>query len=431
MLKFIKEKITLIKILACLIFSILIYLSFRFDLVYQKNTQILISFILIQIIIWWNVFFYKKKIYSIFFYNLFFIVLLNLITTPIFHSITFDVPQRTPNYKITKEYSDKFFEGMFSGKHIISSDQKGYRTNKKINYYKKDKNVLRIVTIGASTTEQGGMDNNKTWSNLLGKNLQKLTNKNVEVINVGMAGLRSEHHYLSLKRIKKYEPDLIIFMMGINDWNYHIINSDKKYIFPKYEIKYTFKRSLLHETFGNINKQIYRKIINKKKDSNEIIAIGSPEFDTKEYLLPQMNSLSKRKIIKNFQPIDISENYKYWSSLILNECNNGNTNCLFVDQPTAYKEEISEELKKRLWMTPPNHEYTLNLEDLTIISSIYNNWLKNKVNNSKSNFCLLSDKIDPSTKHLTDDCHFSENGSKKVSEVLTHCISKNLKSILN
>ena len=101
-----------------------------------------------------------------------------------------------------------------------------------------------------------------------------------------------------------------------------------------------------------------------------ITAIGSPEFDTKEYLLPQMNSLSKRKIIKNFQPIDISENYKYWSSLILNECNNGNTNCLFVDQPTAYKEEISEELKKRLWMTPPNHEYTLNLEDLTIISCI-------------------------------------------------------------
>ena len=63
---------------------------------------------------------------------------------------------------------------MFSGTHLISSDEKGYRTNKKINYKIKQKNDLRIFTIGASTTEQGETDNKKTWSNLLANKLEKL-----------------------------------------------------------------------------------------------------------------------------------------------------------------------------------------------------------------------------------------------------------------
>ena len=44
---------------------------------------------------------------------------------------------------------------------------------------------------------------------------------------------------------------------------------------------------------------------------------------------------------------------------------------------------------------------------------------------------MLSDKIEANTKHLFDDCHFTEEGSKKVSEVLTKYINLNLKSILN
>ena len=80
-------------------------------------------------------------------------------------------------------------------------------------------------------------------------------------------------------------------------------------------------------------------------------------------------------------------------------------------------------------MTPPNQNYTLSLNNLTSISYIYNNFLKNKVKKSRGNFCLLSDIIKPNLDYLYDDCHFTENGSKKVSEVLFNCI--NLDSILN
>ncbi len=430
MVKFIIRKSIFIKFLICLIISILVYLSFRFDLIYENNIKILVSFLLIQLIIWGVLFFSKSKFYSIVFYNLCFIVFLNLLLTPLFHLITFDVPARQSNYKITKEYNSEFLKGILFGKHFISADEKGYRTNKKVNYGIKDNDTLRIITIGASTTEDAALDDNKTWSSLLEKNLSDSTEKNIEIINVGMSGLRTEHHYITLKRITKYKPDLVIFMTGINDWNHHIVNSDKKYLIPNYEIKYSFKKSILFNTFENINKQIYRKLINKKKTEKDLNFVKT-EFDIEAYLLPQIDSLNIRKNTKNFKPKGVSQDYEYWINLIINQCKKKDPICIFLDQPTAYKKNISDVLKKMLWMTPPNQDYTLNFDDLILTSSIYNNWLKKKVMANKLNFCLLSDKIEPTTEYFYDDCHFSENGSKKASKVLANCIKLDLKSILN
>ena len=82
--KFITNKIFLIKFFICSVLSGLIYLSFRMDLIYENNLKILISFLIIQLIIYSIIFFPKKSILSIIFYNLFFIVFLNLALTPLF-----------------------------------------------------------------------------------------------------------------------------------------------------------------------------------------------------------------------------------------------------------------------------------------------------------------------------------------------------------
>tara|TARA_B100000686_G_C16766688_1_gene962304 strand:- start:899 stop:2191 length:1293 start_codon:yes stop_codon:yes gene_type:complete len=424
------RKSIFIKFLICLTFSILVYLSFRFQLIYENNIKILVSFLLVQLIIWGVLIFSKSKFYSIIFYNLCFIIFLNLLLTPLFHLITFDVPTRQPHYKVTKEYNSEFLKGIFFGKHFISADEKGFRTNKKVNYNIKNNDTLRIITIGASTTEDAALDDSKTWSSLLEKNLNDSTKKKIEVINTGMSGLRTEHHYITLKRITKYKPDIVVFMTGINDWNHHIVNSHKKYLFPNYEIKYSFEKSILFKTFGNINKQIYRKLI-KKKETKKNLNLVHAKLDIEAYLLPQIDSLNIRDNVKKFKPKDVSQDYKYWTNLIIDQCKKNDPICIFLDQPTAYKPNISDELKKRLWMTPPNQNYTLSFENLIFTTSFYNNWLKEKIISNKLNFCLLSDKIDPTTDYLYDDCHFSENGSQKVSKILANCIKLDLRSILN
>jgi hypothetical protein len=106
----------------------------------------------------------------------------------------------------------------FSGISTITTDSHGFRTVDRINYEKKS-GKFRIFTIGGSTTEQILLDDYKTWTHLLYRKLNNQTNNQVEVINAGFSGPRAENHYYTLKAIERYQPDLVIFLMGINDWN--------------------------------------------------------------------------------------------------------------------------------------------------------------------------------------------------------------------
>ena len=126
----------------------------------------------------------------------------------------------------------------------------------------------------------------------------------------------------------------------------------------------------------------------------------------------------------------MSQEYQYWLSLMMRECKKKDLTCLFLDQPTAYKQNISNELKSRLWMTPPYQTYTLNLNDLIYTSSKYNNWLKNEITQNGLSFFKLSDKLEPNTTHFIDDCHYSEKGSKQVSDEVASYIMLNLKLLL-
>ena len=133
-------------------------------------------------------------------------------------------------------------------------------------------------------------------------------------------------------------------------------------------------------------------------------------------------NINSKKTIETFYPENVSQEYNFWMLQIFNECKKNKYNCIFTDQPNAYKKNVSLRLKNRFWMTPPYQKYTLSLGNLEKISKLYNNWLKTNVNKNNLNFCLLSEYFEPSTDNFYDDAHFAENGSKKVAKILTNCL---------
>ena len=336
-----KDKFFYIRFLSSLLLSIAVLFSFRYTLLYNKNLSILIIFLIFQFIIWAVLFLSNKKI-NIIFINLFFIIFLNLILTPQFYKITFDIPVRNANNKQIIEYKIDFFKVIFSGTHIISTDEKGYRTNKKIDYKKKPNNTIRVVTIGASTTEEYNTDDKQTWSNLLIEDLSKYTEKHIDLINMGMSGLRSKHHYISLLRTKKYQPDIIIFLLGFNDWSHHIINRDKSYLIPFYEIKYDFEKSFVHKIYKKVHRQISKLFIKEKitGDTKKLSVNQTAEETVESFLLSQDNSLERRKLIKIFEPQNVSDEYNFWISHAAKECKKNQFICFFIDQPTGYKKNF-------------------------------------------------------------------------------------------
>ena len=423
----------------CSTLSVVVFFTFRIHLLGELNFSIIFSFICFQIMIWSPIVFKKKML--ILTNSLFFLIFVNLLTTPLNYLLTKDLPYNPPNTEYIKDYKDAdHFKGIFFGKHKISFDHMTYRTNKKkINYNIKKNNTLRIFTIGGSTTVQVTLDDKKTWSSLIGDRLENNFEKNIEVINTGVLGFASPYHFLTLKRIEKFNPDLIIFLVGVNDWNSHIVKSKNHYIFTNFEINYNVKNSILYKSFKNIKKQIIRKIsiiINYKNSLNkDSLNNNNPPsifftdeklwFENREYL-SQIGSLNSKKTIRRFQPQNVSQNYNFWITKIVKSCKKNKYICIFMDQPNAYKTNISDELKSRLWMIPPFQNYTLPFDDLISISGFYNEWLRKKITDNNLNFLSLSSKIPPNLNYLFDDVHFTENGSKMVSDILFNYIINNI-----
>jgi len=374
-----------------------------------------IWFILFFIQFVWFGFLITKKSHlflHIFFYNLYFILVLNFLLTPLFNSKK-DYPSLSKNIFYQFKIEDKEMLGFDNSITTLTTDEKGFRTNKKINYEFKDSNTLRIVTIGGSQVEEIYIDDKKTWSNLLAEQIELNFTRKIEVINTGISGsgvkehIKTMEHLISLKNV-----DHFIFLFGVNDWNKYLFIENLNFA-NRFFYNFSFKDSLLMRLFTFLNFEIY------PRNNLDIKIIN------KSYGKSQNNSLSNRQIIKN-KLIKIPEDYITNVSKIFELCRINNIKCTFVESFNAYDKNVDESLKNFFWMTPPNTKYSISLDDLIFISNLFNNWLKDQVDKNKFNFCNIKKNIEPSSKYFYDDVHLNLNGSKQISRLIFNCIKNDL-----
>jgi lysophospholipase L1-like esterase len=293
-----------------------------------------------------------------------------------------------------------------SGKHSITTDSKGFRTTKNIQYDKGD--TFRIFAIGGSTTEQIYLDDQKTWTHLLQQDLSDSLTSNVEVINTGVSGLRAKHHLATLNNISQYNPDLVIFLVGINDWNKHIKSNFDN---PSFINLKSLNKTLL----GHL-------IIDAIKPNSAAVNDDHRERKVNgDYYTKQRDSLS-REIVKKFRPESVSNFYKKSILEIKNVCGKSSFKCMFVTQTSGYKKGAKDDFKKGFWMTPPNQMYTLTFDDMVYLADLYNNYLINFSYENDIVICDAANKLDASYDNFYDDTHFNINGANNMKSVLADCI---------
>ena len=129
-----------------------------------------------------------------------------------------------------------------------------------------------------------------------------------------------------------------------------------------------------------------------------------------------------RKIIEN-NLTSIPNKYKNSVEQIIKICSDNDLSCIFLENPTAYNNKVSNKLKKNFWQTPPNANYSINLEGLIDISIQYNNWLKEVVEKNNFLFCETNKFLEPTEKNFYDDSHLNPQGSKKFSEIVYKCLN--------
>jgi len=300
-----------------------------------------------------------------------------------------------------------------NGLQLITTDAKGFRTTKKINYAS-DKSY-RIFAIGGSTTEQIYLDDKKTWTHLLQERLSSTTGLDVEVINTGVSGLRALHHLATLENIANLHPDMAIFLVGINDWDRYIENSfspeSEKSEFEMFRERLIFRESLM----GSAILQAFNILKHAMEKERPLIKEENGEYYTK-----QRGSLS-RKIVHVFHPEKVQKSYEKYLEEISTTCHANKIRCLFVTQPSGYQAGASEEYKNGFWMTPPNQSYTLDFQSMVTIAKLYNNYLVDYARSHNHDICDAAPELAPSYDAFYDDCHFNTEGARKLSEVIAKC----------
>jgi lysophospholipase L1-like esterase len=301
-----------------------------------------------------------------------------------------------------------------SGIQRVTTDQHGFRVNNDVNYESAES--FRIFVIGASTTEEIYLDDARTWTSKLQEGLSQQLSSEVEVINTGLSGVRTPNHVATLEKILPMNPDMAIFLMGVNDWN-HQIRTENRALFHRLITNKTEAFWLSNTLLGKLINSYKLSLANSGTEEGAEIA---DEFG--EYYENQRGSLS-RVDVRDYQLTEVSRSYRDNTNRISDICMAQQIACVFLTQPTGYAVDAAEILTARFWMTPPNESYTLSLGAMAEVASVYNQYMRAFGSNNNHSVCDIAAELEPSIENYYDDCHFSETGASRVADLVQSCLS--------
>ena len=209
----------------------------------------------------------------------------------------------TTNYQIEWDYeNNKMKPGRYKNQFTsYEVNSLGFR-NKEFNL-KKDKNKIRIITLGGSTTIGLESPDNKTYPYQLEELLNE-KNNTYEVINMGFSGKSLNFiKNLFFNEAHKYEPDIIVIYSNRNSILYDGSSVEPNFKNTKLlNLNYYFQENIM--TY-RLLWRVYKKIVNFNLQSDYLKSPFQKKGISEKYLthdyknsLTEIINFSKEKKIK-------------------------------------------------------------------------------------------------------------------------------------
>ena len=311
------------------------------------------------------------------------------------------------NLDLTIDVSSPDVPGI-EGPQRVTTDARGFRTgNRAVRY--EDASPYRVFAIGASTTEQGFLDDSRTWTRLLEKQLSAANSRPVEVINTGVSGLRLVHHLATLDRVEDLNPDLVLFLIGVNDWN--------RQVTAHFDPQDRFRKSLLsrlrHRFQQSVLYTFYRVYIVLPQRNGLVV---------RNHRFSSMTDRSRRSQVVRYLPEKVSDDYARDLAQLAIRCRKGAYRCALLTQPTSYYPGAPREVTKYFRLTPPGRSYTLDLDSLIHMADLYNDFSRDMAAKEGLLLCDLAAVMPKGTEAFYDDVHFNTDGARIVAQTLSGCL---------
>lgn len=320
-----------------------------------------------------------------------------------------------PNLRSTVDVRTKDGPGMRPGLRRITTDAKGFRVQPEVDYAKKT--VTRIIAVGGSTTEDIMLGDDSTWTHLLQESL-KARNHPAEVINTGVSGLRAKNHLASIRRVAALQPDLLLILVGGNDWNKHIRDAHEPsrdaYRPPQFH----------HSPLGGILSSLVvtplRRLVVGQSSWDQHLVIERPDGFNGDK--PQQSRQRSTRHV--FRPTAVADSYRREMDEISRTCRERALRCVFLTQPHAYAETTPDDLRRLLWMTPPYATYTLDLGSMMHVAALYNTFLAELARRDGHALCDVAAGMEASSRLFYDDMHYTDEGARRMADLVLPCVEK-------
>lgn len=293
----------------------------------------------------------------------------------------------------------------------------------------KPANTIRIIVLGASTTDQATQATDDTWSGILEKKMtQHFASKNlsVEVAAYGRGGDTIYDTYCWAKdNLESMQPDLVIVLQGINDMAW---NGGHDYSFDK---NHPPKCSGFMTHFLRHNSEVFRWSIHLKnlwRVKKNLASGGAIEWHSENLakIRKEFAGLPAEKTITR-DPDPLLE-YESGLTKLRDYILSLNARALFLSQPSVWQKEMPQETVESLWfhINTKDGKKRLATEWLEIEMQRYNAITRkiSEVKDQKTvSFFDLAASIPKTRAYFFDDCHFTDRGSELVAEMLVKSVS--------
>tara|TARA_B100000959_G_scaffold229686_1_gene245427 strand:- start:183 stop:1199 length:1017 start_codon:yes stop_codon:yes gene_type:complete len=276
-------------------------------------------------------------------------------------------------------------------------------------YLKKPKNVFRVLTLGGSTTGNMRLPQGKRYPDLLRSFLQEqYKGSGIELFNAGVDWYTTKHSLINyVTNMRDFQPDLVVVMHAINDLYRSFSPSD-----------------LAVEPYNRLWSHFYGPSIKGAKP---------PTFE--QYWLrklfsrwyPLTGNVEREIPLDAFLSLkDFEENLRRLVHFIKSD----NVPIILMTQPSLYKINMATDEMSVLWIGKTfcyskksffRREYP-SANTLRIAMQAFNDVTRNTAQLEKVFFLDLESKIEKNLKNFVDDIHYTEEGAKKVAEVVANKI---------
>lgn len=321
-----------------------------------------------------------------------------------------------PNMKTTVQMLTDGVPGMPRGTRQVTTDENGWRVQPRIDYARKQ--GTRVFAIGGSTTEDILLDDRSTWTHLLQQRLAA-SSPGLHVVNTGVSGLRAANHVATLERVAGLQPDLVVVLLGGNDWNRHI----KAHFEPDAARETSrlppLRRTALLRVLDSLVVAPLRMKLTGRTWGDTTMTVREPQD-----LNGDRTRHSARSPRHRWVPEAVSAGYAADLERLAAQCRERKLRCLFATQPAAYGGGAPAALVSRFWMTPPYASYGLELESMHAVARLYNAHLLAFATRHGLASCDLAAAMPADGELFYDDMHYTDAGARRVAEVMSACAQR-------